>query len=613
MALETGNYINDLVITNPTSSDPKSQGDDHFQLIKKVIKECLNGFTGAILLTATDTGTAAAHVLTPTTALVGYTTGLMLLYRPTNAGTGALTVNVSGLGAKSVKTIAGADPTSGDILVNQPILLMYDGTNFVLLAGSEYLSKTGNQTLTGNLTLTGDQTVSGTLAVTGASTFTGDIGGTGGNKKANLASPTFTGTVTLPATGSGSTEAVRKDYADGLVFAAVLPAQTGNAGKYITTDGTTASWGAADLVIRSARTSNTILADADRSTLVDITSGTFSQTFTAAATLGSGWNCYIRNSGTGYITLEPNGAELIDGLTNYVMYPGETRLIQCDGTGFYTVVLTAFKLEPSSTMTFVEPPGYKSYEVLLVAPGGGGGSGRRGAPASYRGGGAGGGAGTMAFAVINAGTPGTSITLEVGANGTGGAAVAVNTTDGNPGTTGGTHIFGSLLEATGGGGGAGGSTGASTEGAAAAATAGLVTNTGTAGAAGSDTTGAAGTAATGWSATGGGSGGGINAGNTAVNGGAGGASGTNNATTQLAGGIAGVAAGTRPGGNGNSSSALRGGSGGGGGASHASNAGADGGIGVYGGGGGGGSASANGTLSGAGGSTTGYFYVGGIC
>ena len=79
MALETGNYINDLVITNPTSSDPKSQGDDHFQLIKKVLKECLNGFTGGILLTATDTGTAAAHVLTPTTALVGYTTGLMLL------------------------------------------------------------------------------------------------------------------------------------------------------------------------------------------------------------------------------------------------------------------------------------------------------------------------------------------------------------------------------------------------------------------------------------------------------------------------------------------------------------------------------------------------------
>ena len=283
MALETGSYINDLVITNPTSSDVKSQGDDHLRLLKTVIKECLNGFSGGILLTATETGTASAHVLTPTTALVGYTTGLMLLYRPSNAGTGALTVNVSALGAKSVKTIAGADPTSGDILINQPVLLMYDGTNFVILAGSEYLSKTGNQTLTGDLT------VGGTFGVTGASTFTGDIGGTRGDKKANLASPTFTGTVVLPAdtsidavsgteisylngvtsaiqtqidakgaiagqtwtgthdfptqsTGDSSTKAATTAFVSATAFAAVLPAQTGNAGKFITTDGTTASW-----------------------------------------------------------------------------------------------------------------------------------------------------------------------------------------------------------------------------------------------------------------------------------------------------------------------------------------------------------------------------------
>ena len=244
MALEIGNYINDLVITNPTSADPKSQGDDHFQLIKKVLKECLNGFTGGILLTATETGTASAHVLTPTTALVGYTTGLMLLYRPTNAGTGALTVNVSGLGAKSVKTIAGADPTSGDILVNQPILLMYDGTNFVLLAGSEYLSKTGNQTLTGNLTLTGDQTVSGTLAVTGATTFTGDIGGTGGNKKANLASPTFTGTPAAPTAtaGTNTTQLATTAFVISTAMATAIPTSAADAGKFAASDGVTVSF-----------------------------------------------------------------------------------------------------------------------------------------------------------------------------------------------------------------------------------------------------------------------------------------------------------------------------------------------------------------------------------
>lgn len=61
------------------------------------------------------------------------------------------------------------------------------------------------------------------------------------NAKAPIASPTFTGTVTVP-TPSASTDACTKGYADGLSFASVLPAQTGNSGKFVTTDGTTASW-----------------------------------------------------------------------------------------------------------------------------------------------------------------------------------------------------------------------------------------------------------------------------------------------------------------------------------------------------------------------------------
>ena len=33
MGLETATYISQLVATNPTSSDPVSQGDDHLRLI----------------------------------------------------------------------------------------------------------------------------------------------------------------------------------------------------------------------------------------------------------------------------------------------------------------------------------------------------------------------------------------------------------------------------------------------------------------------------------------------------------------------------------------------------------------------------------------------------
>ena len=46
MGLETINYITDLVITNPTSSDPKSQGDDHLRGIKKAVTQTLPNLSG---------------------------------------------------------------------------------------------------------------------------------------------------------------------------------------------------------------------------------------------------------------------------------------------------------------------------------------------------------------------------------------------------------------------------------------------------------------------------------------------------------------------------------------------------------------------------------------
>lgn len=49
--------------------------------------------------------------------------------------------------------------------------------------------------------------------------------------------------ITSLGTPTSGGDAVNKTYADGLAFSAALPSQTGNAGKEITTNGTTASWG----------------------------------------------------------------------------------------------------------------------------------------------------------------------------------------------------------------------------------------------------------------------------------------------------------------------------------------------------------------------------------
>lgn len=66
MGLETGNYISDLVITNPIGTDDRSQGDDHLRLIKKVLKQTFPNINGAVTLTDEQiNATAAEGALVP--------------------------------------------------------------------------------------------------------------------------------------------------------------------------------------------------------------------------------------------------------------------------------------------------------------------------------------------------------------------------------------------------------------------------------------------------------------------------------------------------------------------------------------------------------------------
>lgn len=66
--------------------------------------------------------------LTP--ALTTYTTGMKVRVKFTTANTGACTINLNSLGAKSIKTRWGNDPQDWDIAGIRE--LTYDGTNFVL-------------------------------------------------------------------------------------------------------------------------------------------------------------------------------------------------------------------------------------------------------------------------------------------------------------------------------------------------------------------------------------------------------------------------------------------------------------------------------------------------
>ena len=104
MALETGNYIDDLVITNPTASDPISQGDDHLQLIKKVVKQSfpsVDGAVHAIHPTSTEPATSL------TAGLMWFDTAANLLKIRNEANDAWITLAVSIITSNSVDVDAG--------------------------------------------------------------------------------------------------------------------------------------------------------------------------------------------------------------------------------------------------------------------------------------------------------------------------------------------------------------------------------------------------------------------------------------------------------------------------------------------------------------------------
>ena len=61
-------------------------------------------------------------------------------------------------------------------------------------------------------------------------------------------------------------------------------------------------------------------------------SGTFTITFDSAATLTSGWAITVSNTDAGDITIDPNGAETIDGVTTFALPSGSEVVIYSDGT-----------------------------------------------------------------------------------------------------------------------------------------------------------------------------------------------------------------------------------------------------------------------------------------
>jgi len=83
-------------------------------------------------LSGTTAGTATTYTLTLNPAITAYTAGLSLWVKFHLANTGAATINVNGLGAKTLVKDVSTALVANDIPINQWYTLVYDGTNFLI-------------------------------------------------------------------------------------------------------------------------------------------------------------------------------------------------------------------------------------------------------------------------------------------------------------------------------------------------------------------------------------------------------------------------------------------------------------------------------------------------
>jgi hypothetical protein len=202
MALESSTYINGLVVSNPTSSDNISDGDNHIRLIKSTIKATFPNVTGAVsgshtaINSAVSAANAATNANTASTIVKrdgsgNFTAGTITAALSGNASTastlqtartiggvsfnGGANINLPGVNTSGNQNTSGNAATATQLATARTIGgVSFNGTANINLPG---VNTAGNQSTSGNaatasrwatarsITLTGD--VSGTTTIRG--------------------------------------------------------------------------------------------------------------------------------------------------------------------------------------------------------------------------------------------------------------------------------------------------------------------------------------------------------------------------------------------------------------------------------------------------------------
>ncbi len=111
-----------------------------------------------------------------------------------------------------------------------------------------------------------------------------------------------------------------------------------------------------DLTI-DGKTANYTIVAGDAGKIISHSDNDVTFTFTAAATLGAGWHCWVKNRAgdTDVTTFDFNGSEKLDGLGNGKLFTGESIHVYCDGSNFHSVDRTIMWAGNTDTDYYAQP------------------------------------------------------------------------------------------------------------------------------------------------------------------------------------------------------------------------------------------------------------------
>jgi len=79
------------------------------------------------------------------------------------------------------------------------------------------------------------------------------------------------------------------------------------------------------------------LLDGDRAKMFVWNGGAGTLTLPNPVTVGNNWFIYVRNAGTGSLTVDTDGVALVDGLSAKIFAPSNSAILASDGTNFYSL------------------------------------------------------------------------------------------------------------------------------------------------------------------------------------------------------------------------------------------------------------------------------------